>query len=273
MAHQQAVGLLGAREFLLRRPAPLASPLGTIDEAMPPPVFPTPLVSQFDAIETGRILATSKGQGVTVNDLLVRDLFLAVGTWRKKWHLGSDRDWLRFSIPINLRTSADGQMPMSNSVSSVFLDRRGDDFYDTDRLLAGIHRQMGLIKRLRLQYTFILSLGVSRWLPGGIARGTQADRCPLTSWVSNLGNVLSQTPLPRRDDRIIAGNVVLESVDYVIPLRPHVHAAFCVYTYAGRLRVLMHFDPRAIDDDKARELLDTYLQQVRQTIETSVPRA
>ena len=72
---------------------------------------------------------------------------------------------------------------------------------------------------------------------------------------------------------IIAGNVVLESVDYVIPLRPHVHAAFCVYTYAGRLRVLMHFDPRAIDDDKARELLDTYLQQVRQTIETSVPRA
>ena len=266
-AHQQAVGLLGAREFLLRRPTPLVPPMGAIDEALPPPLFPTPLVGQFDSAETGRILAAAKSRKVTVNDLLVRDLFLAVGTWRKKWHLGSDRDWLRFSIPINLRTAADAQMPMANSVSSVFLDRQGSDFSDADRLLDGIHEQMELIKRLRLQYTFILSLGVSRWLPGGIARGTQADRCPLTSWMSNLGNVFSQTPLPRRGDRVVAGNVVLESVDYVIPLRPHVHAAFCVYTYAGRLRILMHFDPRVIEQDKAQELLDTYLRQIRRTVE------
>ncbi len=266
-AHQQAVGLLGAREFLLRRPEPLVPPAGEIDEALPPPLFPTPLVGQFDSAETGRIRATAKSRKVTVNDLLVRDLFLAVGTWRERRHLGSDRDWLRFSIPINLRSAADARMPMANSVSSVFLDRQGGDFCDADRLLEGIHEQMELIKRLRLQYTFILSLGVSRWLPGGIERGTRADRCPLTSWMSNLGNVFSQTPLPRRDNRVLAGNVVLESVDYVIPLRPHVHAAFCVYTYAGRLQILMHFDPRVIEHDMAQELLDAYLGQIRRTVE------
>jgi len=266
MAHKQAVGLGGARDFLMHRPAPLATPAGKIDEALPPPVFPSPLVRELDAADTERILATSKSLEVTANDLLVRDLFLAVGAWRKKWGVGSDRDWLRFSIPMSLRTEADERMPMANSVSSVFLDRHADDFLDAENLLDGIHSQMELIKRLQLQYTFILSLGVTRWMPGGIARATRADRCQLTCWMSNLGRVLARTPLPRRDGRIVAGDVELESVDYVIPLRPHVNAAFCAYTYAGRLRILMQFDTRSITDEQAEDLLATYVGQIQETI-------
>jgi len=267
MAHKQVVGLRGARDFLRHSPVPLAGPIGEIDELSPPPTFPTPLTREFGPSETKRIIATAKSQGVTVNDMLVRDLFLAVGAWRKKGDIGNDEDWLRFSIPMNLRTAADEQMPMANSVSSVFLDRQTSDFSDSRLLLEGIHEQMQLIRRLQLQYTFILSLAVSRCLPGGLSRETRADRCRLTTWMSNLGSVLTKTPLPRREGRIASGNVVLESVDYVIPLRPHVNADFCVYTYAGRLRVLMHFDPRAITDEQSKDLLETYIGQIRQTIQ------
>jgi hypothetical protein len=152
----------------------------------------------------------------------------------------------------------------------VFFDRQPCSFSDPDGLLKGIHRQMGIIKRLQLQYTFILSLAVSRLLPGGLSRKARSEKCQSTSCLSNLGPVLDRTPLPRREGRIVSGDVVLEAVDYAIPLRPHLNAVFGVYTYAGRLRVLMHFDPRAMPKEQSEDLLETYIQRIRQTIGRSL---
>lgn len=272
MAHKQAVGLLGAREFLMHSPVPLAGPITAVDETLPPPTFPNPHSCWFDPSDTRRIIEAAKSQAVTVNDLLARDLFLAIGIWRKKRNLGGDRDWLRFSIPMNLRTSADDPMPMANSVSMVFLDRQPSSFSDPHRLLAGIHAQMQRIKRLQLQYTFLLSLEVSRLAPGGLARATAAGKCLSSSCLSNLGPVFGRTPLPRNEGRITAGNVILETVDFIIPLRPHLDAAFCIYTYAGRLCVSMQCDPRVARDECFRDLLDTYTQQIRRTIHQGNPR-
>jgi NRPS condensation-like uncharacterized protein len=267
MAHKQAVGLLGARQFLMRSPVPLARRVDDIDEMSPPPTFPSPHTYDLDPSETKGLVTAAKSQSVTVNDLLARDLFLALGTWRENRAIGGDRDWLRFSIPMNLRTAVDDSMPMANSVSMVFLDRQPCSFSDPGQLLKSIHDEMGLIKRLRLKYTFILSLGLSRSLPGGLSRTTSANKCHSTSCLSNLGPVLARTPLPRRDGRIVSGNVVLETVDYVIPLRPQLNAAFFVHTYAGRLRVLMHCDPRVIAGSHSGDLLETYIRQIRRTID------
>jgi NRPS condensation-like uncharacterized protein len=270
MSRQQARGLLGAREFLMRSPAPLTGSTDAVDMTAPPPEYPCALTCGLSAEETAGLLAAAKSRQVTVNDLLLRDLFLAAGAWRSRRQFGGEQDWLRFSVPMNLRSPADARAPMANSVSSVFIDRRAADFEDADKLLAGIHAQMSLIKRLQLQYTFLLSLGVARWLPGGISKGTQADRCRLTCWMSNLGTVFPQSPLPRVDGRLKAGNVVLESVDYVIPLRPLMHAGILVHTYAGRLRVLLSIDPRAVSDEAGQQLLDMYIERIRRTIVASV---
>ena len=272
MAHKQAVGLLGAREFVMHSPVPLAGPTAAVGETMPPPTFPNPHAHRFDPSDTRRIIDAAKSQAVTVNDLLARDLFLAAGIWREKRNIGCDRDWLRFSIPMNLRTSADEGMPMANSVSMVFLDRQPRSFSDPRRLLISIHAQMQRIKRLQLHYTFLLSLGLSRLAPGGLSRATAADKCLSSSCLSNLGPVFRRTPLPRNEGRIISGNVVLEAVDFIIPLRPHLDAAFCVYTYADRLCVLMQCDPRVAGDECFRDLLDTYTQQIRRTIDEGNPR-
>jgi len=263
MVHKQAVGLLGVREFLLRRPVPLTGKMCRLDDPSAPPPFPAPRTHEFTPDETRQIVARAKSLSVTLNDLLVRDLFLVLGAWREENGYGAERDWLRMSIPVGLRTAAETQMPMANSVSMVFLDRRQTDLCDGQHLLDGIRRQMQRIKRNRLQYTFILSLALSRLTPGGLSNRAPDVRCRSTSCFSNLGIALGRTPLPREDGRIRSGNVVLDSVDYVIPLRPHLHAAFCVYTYAGRLRLLMHFDPRAIPAPQAENLLHRFVEQIR----------
>ena len=272
MLHLQAAGLLGVREFLMRTPVPLSGPADAMDMTVPPPEYPTPCRHDFSLEETRNLLRAAKSQGVTANDLLVRDLFLAVTRWRRKHGMGSPRDWLRFSIPMNLRRPEDTLMPMANSVSSVFLDRRPADCADATGLLDGIRRQMQRIKRMRLQYIFLLSLGLSRMLPGGLAARMRADKCQLTSYVSNVGVLLDKLALPRRGGKIASGNVVLESLDYVFPRRPFVNASVCIYTYAGRLSLLMHPDLRTLSPAVAHSLLQEFTEQLRQSAGTGSRR-
>ena len=262
MAHRQVIRLLGTRRFLMRSPAPLMPIPAKLHATNLPEDFPASRTHEFSREETANILAAARALGVTVNDLLARDLFLAVAQWRQQNGFGQDNDWLRFSVPVNLRTQADERLSMANCMGMVFLDRRRRDLADPRQLLKSIHEEMQLNKRWQLGLTFVLSADLLRRVPGALSWVAHAHRYAATCVFSNLGVVLGKTSLPRRDGRIVAGNVVLEGVDFVMPLRPDTSVAVCVYTYADRLSVMMHHDPRVLSEDCSRGLLKIYLRQI-----------
>ncbi len=210
----------------------------------------------------GRVLKTSPKQAVGLDGIwqfLSRQPMPLVPTDEE---IDDERDWLRMIVPINLRRAENMLMPMANSVSSVFLDRQPCNCSDADQLLAGIQEEMDLINRMELQYTFLFSLGLARLMPGGLIGRTRASKCEISCCLSNLGPVLGRLPLPRLEGRVVAGNVVLDAVDFIIPQRPFIDASFCVYTYAGRLSVLMHPHPETLCDADAKELLSDFLARV-----------
>jgi hypothetical protein len=219
IAHRQVMRLLGARQFLMRSPTPLMPIPPELRATSLPEDFPAPRTHEFAKEETANILAAARRLDVTVNDLLARDLFLAVAQWRQQNSFAHDNDWLRFSVPVNLRTQADERLSMANCMGMVFLDRRPRDLADPRQLLASIHEEMQLNKRWQLGLTFVLSADLLRRFPGALSWVARADKYAATCVFSNLGVVLGKTPLPRRDGRIVAGNVVLEGVDFVMPLR------------------------------------------------------
>lgn len=266
MLPKQAVGLLGARQFFMRKSVTLAPP-GMAGDLAASHHFPTSRTYDFDPEETSRILAAAKRRKVTVNDLLARDLFLAIGTWRERHGVGKPDDWIRFSVPVNLRGPGDDQLSIANVVSLVFLDRKPHEFAAPQTLLESIQYEMQLIKRLQLGFTLIGSLIVARRLPGGVQRVMPGDKCLSTCVFSNLGVIMTETPLPRRDGKLLLGDVTLEGLDFVTPLRPHTAIAFCPYTYAGRLSVMMHHDPRSLTEAQADDLLENYLEQIRRSLE------
>jgi hypothetical protein len=262
---RQAVGLIGVWQFAVHRPVPAGAQVSPQEAATLPADYPTTLSGELTAEETAALRQAAKALAVPLNDLLARDLFLAFDDWRRQHPPGNDRDWLRLTVPINLRGPADADMPAANVISMVFLDRRGAQIADAGRLLRGINAEMRRIKRLGLGLTFVLSLWAVRRLPGGLPRMVRPARCSATSLLSNLGPVLADGPLPRQDGQIALGGAVLESIDAVGPLRPLTHTAFSVFTYAGRLGITLHYDPRAISSAGAGELLDAYARRVRQS--------
>ena len=266
-SRKQAVGLLGVRKFLMRRPAPLLPDRVTkIDSELSVP-YPVAMTHMFSLSQTRGLRAIAKRSECTVNDVLARDLFLAIDRFRDRLSAGSDEDWIRLSVPVNLRRAADRSLPAANVVSLVFLDRRRPDGQDAAAMLQSIHEEMQLIKTHELGLTFVLSLAVARRLPGGLKKQGDRYRCTATCLFTNPGPVFRRSPLPRDEEhRVAIGDVVLEALDLVAPIRPFTGAAFTLFNYARRQGVTLSYDPRMLTATEAAELLRDYVECVEASL-------
>lgn len=267
---QQAVGLIGAWQFLTRTPVQLISSAPAVALAEESQTFPAAYTYDFSAAVTASLLAQAGAAGTTLNNLLIRDLLLAIGDFRNSCHSRGDRQWLRLSIPINLRRAADDNLSAANLVSMVFIDRQPDDLHDQESLLHGIHGQMQQIKDLELGLTFPLSLRFFRGIPGAsqrMRRMSSDPRCRCTTVLSNLMRPLSETPLPHRDGKLAVGDCELTGIEFLPPVRQGTQAAFGVLTYADRLNITLHYDPRSMASADAQELLSLYTRYLIQPSE------
>ena len=261
LAHQQAVGLWGVGQFLLRQPVSLQPIEPTSVAAALNSDFPAARGRPFSQSETAALVAAARKSGATVNDLLIRDLFLAMGDFRARKQLGTGQEWLRIPTPINLRTAEDERLSATNVVGMVFLDRRPAEIDDRTALLAGIERQMREIKEKRLGLIFPLSLRLACALPGAIPRMRRAAKkatCHGTAVLSNLGQPMLAEHLPRSDEKLVAGGMTLERIEFLPPIRPYTLAAFGAITYANQLHLTLHFDSRGLSTADAEELLNHF---------------
>jgi hypothetical protein len=166
---------------------------------------------------------------------------------------------------------ADRRLPAANVVSMVFLDRRDQDLRDPQRLMESIHQEMSLIKRLQLGLTFVLSLKVCPWLPGGIRRMTRNRRCAATAVFTTYGEIRERSSLPYEDGHVVVGGAVLRSVDALPPLRPLTCVALGGLAYAGRFHVTLHYDSRVLTAASAHQLIEDYIARVRRSAQVPDP--
>jgi len=248
----QPIAALGATKFLARRVAP-------IEPAVPddqPPQSDSTILSAWVPEETVASLydRALKSQA-TVNDLLLAHFFVALDEWMAARGNGRPDDWLRLMIPINIRTMRDRRMPAANRATIVQLDRRRDGLSDFSDLVWGIHYELGNILRWNLDRTFLIIMRTLGAVPGQMARIVKRPACRATAVVSNLGAALERSKLPISGNDRRVGNLVLREFDLVLPLRPLTQVAIAVAQWAGRLRLTMHYDRRAMDHAGAAALL------------------
>ena len=248
--------------FIRRSPSALCSHPAAPHHDPPGSGHPATVTARLTSEETVAVQQAARRLGVTVNDLLLRDLFLALQAWRKAQGFHAPDHWLRLLVPVNLRTPADGEVPASNILSLVFLDRCGLNFDDPDALLRGVSDEMNGYKQRHMGQMLPLALALGRHLPGGLKKHVWANKCLVSSMLSNLGKLFEHSPLRGADGRLVAGEVTLQSVEVFPPVRPHMQAAFAVGTYAGLLWATLHHDARAISQTQAHALMNAFHQQV-----------
>lgn len=258
-----------AFRWLAQRSAPLAIPAGnepSDGQAVP---FPGCLLHSFSADETARLRRAASRRDAMANDLLLRDMFLAIAQWNREH--GPDRpgDWLRINMPTGLRGPCHANMPAANAMSYAFLTRRARACGDPAGLLQSVRAETELIKRWHLGLFFIDGLRAVQRVPGAMQWMVAGNRCFATVVLTNLGNAARRfrSRFPRQCGKVVAGDVVVENLLGVPPVRPMTHATFAVSQYAGQLHVWMRVNPRLFTRCTAEQLLQCFVGQVRQSID------
>ncbi|MFM2096211.1 MAG: hypothetical protein RIS70_3335, partial [Planctomycetota bacterium] len=193
---------------------------------------------------------------------LARDLFLTIQSWRQQRGFDKASDWVRLMVPINMRRAEDAVMPAANVVSTVYLDRQPHACTDPEALLRSIHDEMQLIKENELGLIFVLFLAAAGIVPGGIRQLTKGQEKIATAVFSNLMRPLEAWGLPRRDNRIAAGNLIVESLDVYAPLRRNMLLACVALTYADQLRWCLRYDHERLSDEE----IESFTEQLRDRV-------
>jgi|694.fasta_scaffold152003_2 hypothetical protein len=268
--------VIGYLLFILPRSTPAAAPhepaLGADELA----TLPEPVVHAFSTADTARLLAAARAAGATVNDVLLRDFFLALAAWNWEHVPVLQTQFVRIMVPFDLRTAADDALPAANVVGMVNVDRlmRRQRPRDRDALLRSVRMEMLYQKTLRfgiaanriaaaIQAVLRIRPGLSDTLYG-------VQRCMTTAVVSNWGRLFDRSPLARDDGRLVAGGLVVDAVESVSPQRINSGLGFAISTYAGRLSLALNYDRRRFARADAEALLRTIVREVERSLAAPV---
>lgn len=235
-------------------PARLAAPLYSKDPAIDPDVLASVRKVLSPAIfATLRIVAHRAG--ATLNDLLLRDLFVSLSAWNTK--LTGRSGTIRIGIATCMRQKDAAPMAAANVVSMVFLDRSRRKIADGVNLLAGITAETRRIKERRLGMAMVrvLSLfGRARWLMAGFLR---LPLCQCTAVLTNLGRPFNGS--------LATAGLELEEMESLPPVREGTRAAFSVNYFGEQLSITMRFDSSAFGAKDAQAILDSFCDHLRRT--------
>ena len=264
---RQALGLVGIRRALMRRPVSLEThraPDSIPDKSLGPET-PRCFFHRFDRGTTEALAAAARAQGATTNHVLVTAIYEAIVAWREERGEKADRSWIRVATAFDLRSVEQlERLPAANVMSLVLLDRRARSVGRRDRLLRSLRNEMGLIRAWRLALTFVLVLSALKPFPT-IRR--RLMRTGATAFATNLGRIVPTSP----GGRVSAGGVTLRQVDAFVPLLPGTPLSFGFYQYDGELNLTIRYDPAVFNAADARRFFDRYLGMVSGTISSPAP--
>jgi NRPS condensation-like uncharacterized protein len=261
-----------AYRWLTRPATPLAKPAIEV----PSPNDPDSIESlafawaelPADDVQRYRELATSLD--VTMNDLLIRDMFLTIRTWNETHRADRPSRWLRITMPVSLRMRMHRKMPVANGISYAFVTRTVDNCQDVSALLDGVRDETKFIKDWHVSLMFLNAVSFARRIPLFTWMMSRSHRrCFSTTNLSYLGEFprLFRVRLPKREDgKLTAGNLTLESFRGAPPVRPQTHASLALMSYCGALTLCLRIDAKALPLAAGRMFLDAYLEQIRATI-------
>jgi hypothetical protein len=217
----------------------------------------------FTGPQTRALRNFAKDAGVTLNDLLLRELFVAIAAWNREHGARGDR-WLQINMPTSLRQGDDDEMPAADVIGYTFVARRTSDCQDSAALLASLAAETKAIRTWGLGMFFLDGLKHALRIPGALRFFARPGRCMATAVFSNLGDPQRRmnSKLPRTDGRLTAGNLVFQRLIGTPPLRSETRGAFLASMCGDELTLCALLDASAFDDAQARRFFDLWLQQI-----------
>lgn len=253
-----------AARLLLRRTAVLRPARRAGLRRGTPYVYPGIRSRTLDKSQFRKLRLTAQQRGQTSNDLLTEKLFLTLRRWnRQHGGLGLGNS-LCVMMPMDLRDVAQAPVPAANIVTYAFI-RRGRRMLRRPELLnRSLREEMLMLKRDRHHSRFMNILAGGQRFPFLLRAALFGNRCLATAVLSNTGDPTRRflVDLPRENGAIRCGNLRLEDVSGVPPMRARTRATISIFTYRRVLKICMRCNPYLFAPEDTQALLDAYVDRV-----------
>lgn len=258
-------GIFSVIRFFKNPPINISTPTSKSLESNLKFPIPSPLQSSFPIQDLSRLIQLAKQSEVTLNDLLLMCLFNTLKKWILQFDSDSTKQPIRITVPMNLRQKAHLQLPATNIVSMVFLSRELKEINSSLEFLLKLNQEMNLKKRWRLSLIFLKILQFAGCFKGGMQKILNPSKCRSSAVLSNMGIVLNNPNLPMSSkDQVISGNVKLNDIIIMGPLRHQTPINFVSYTYAQTFYISLNYDSRLFKQDEANQLLNLFIEEINQ---------
>lgn len=225
--------------------------------------------------ETRGLREVAKQSCASLNDLLVRELMLLSNRWNekiakpKRRFFGFKIPTICVLVPTSLRGPSDLELPACNAVSYVFMARPVTLMDRPPELLHTIRDEMQLVHKHQAGWLFIQAIQSLQRLPGMFRLIMLRTRktCMSTTVLSHMGNLLNgiSSRLPREGKSIKMGNLLVEDVCGIPPIRQGTAVAFSTVMVQGTLSVSIRCCSDRFSAAESREVLRELIAQLRQT--------
>ena len=249
-----------------RHPQPVCSnkhSLDSVDQTQQPMIqFTVPSDLQE------RLEEKAKNERATLNDLLLRDLFLTIRQWNESQNTPMSKRWIRITMPTNMRRTRDLKMPAANMIGYAMLTRRGSDCENAQKLLSSISSETQEILKWGMGGMFIEAIRNALKVPGLLKYITHRKSCISSAVLSNLGEVKKQFKgsFPCKNGRLVAGNLTVTSFFAAPPVRPDTNIALFILKYAGKLSISLRWDPLVLNQEDSEKLFSLYLNFLEKSV-------
>ncbi|MEM9941076.1 MAG: hypothetical protein AAF939_05765 [Planctomycetota bacterium] len=246
-----------AYRVMTRKVIPLSS--SKIEDGDSRPIL---LETEFDARTSTQLKQAANNNRVSLNTLLVRDLFIAVDAWQQKRNEEPDSPpgYVRMVIPINERDRAYRKQAACNHCTMISLDRTRQDIDAPEELLRTIDHELGVIRDWRLSLNCWRFLELFRRLPGGLEKRLNSSQVSATISFTNIGRFLPRLTTQKEAD---TGNQIgFDQIVIYPPLAHGLMGAFAAINFKNRLKISARLDSNFIAPASAQQLMMDFKNQL-----------
>ena len=223
--------------------------------------FPEFQTHTFEKGEFRRIRLAAQDSGQTVNDRLIEACFETALQWNSTFgELGPD-DKFAINMPLDLRQADNPMFSAINLVTMGIVLRSRQEIENPEELASLLRTEIATLKYQRHCSEFMQRLMQASLDPDQAAREIDDVSCHATLVFSNAGDPTKRflTQLPRSNNKLVVGNLLLDDINGVPPLRNQTRAAFSIFTYRRRLRICLRCDPFFFRSEDSKAFLEMFV--------------
>ncbi len=215
-----------------------------------------------------KVKLSARNAGSTLNDVLLRDLFMTLGSWNNLANARPFGRRITIAVPVCMRAKTFQMMPASNFVSMHVLHVPNRLLPDSTKLLGHIHKVMKFVKSYEMGHTLVVFAMLAGSLPSGLINFFRLPLSRATAVLTNLGIPFQDSPLRAADGRFGIPGLTLTALETLPPIRDRTRIAISINSYDGDLRMTMRYDENFYDQDAAQKILDRFFDKIALTATT-----